>query len=641
MGLCAEFAVFFSGLQGDGRDVMRSPVLVLAAAACMCGAVLASGFAERVESQPLNPEWQITENNVTYAMPSEDRGGMKTWVTALPSGSEKTFSAKGDFAWAKFDRLTFRISLPKTEHPGTESSYELIAYFKDVDFWWYQKLLPYVLRPGDDAEIIVPFRNHSDLFNDKHMWEPRGHMKPFNRSCLRKVREFGLMMFASDGVESNTRASGNHSDEGSHNTPARFEVSNFRLIGREEDPEISIYDFAAPVSGSQYECHEISFKLNRTYENPFDPDEVDISAEFIGPTGKKQTVYGFWYQDYRRTPDGRLEELRPVGDPMWKVRYTPVETGEYTYRIIIRDREGSLVTTPRRFMVRQSKHDGFIRVSDKDYHYFEFDSGKFYWPITLNLHCTYDYRYAKMIRDDDIKLEDRRTYFYEDRFTKMAAAGMNGTEIWIASWGFEIEWRGDWNGWAGLGHYSLQNAWRLDHVINLAEDLGIYINLVMSCHGAYSFGKNNTTGDAEWQNSPWYVGNGGWLKQDKQMFTDERVFKSIEKRARYIIARYAHSPSIWCWEIISESDLVPIRICDTQREFIWRYALYIKNMDPYAHPITNHYCGSYTNYDPVMFRSPLMDLASGDAYRGGVGKKNIVSYPSFPKHLVAAAEHLE
>jgi hypothetical protein len=219
---------------------------------------------------------------------------------------------------------------------------------------------------------------------------------------------------------------------------------------------------------------------------------------------------------------------------------------------------------------------------------------------------------------------------------------MNGTEIWIASWGFELEWRGDWNGWAGLGHYSLQNAWRLDHVIDLAEDLGIYINLVMSCHGAYCFGKNNTTGDAEWQNSPWYVGNGGWLRQDKQMFTDERAFKSIEKRARYIIARYAHSPSIWCWEIMSESDLVPVGVCDTQRGFIWRYARYIKNMDPYAHLITNHYCGSYRNYDPVMFRSPLMDLASGDAYRGGPGRgSSNFSYPSLPKHFVAAADHLE
>ncbi len=82
-------------------------------------------------------------------------------------------------------------------------------------------------------------------------------------------------------------------------------------------------------------------------------------------------------------------------------------------------------------------------------------------------------------------------------------------------------------------------------------------------------------------------------------------------------------------------------MCDTQRKFIWRYAKYIRELDPYDHPLTNHYCGSYTKYDSVMFNNPLMDFASGDAYRGGVGKKSSVNYQSFPKHVVAAAEYLK
>ena len=593
------------------------------------------------ESQAFEFDWQISENDETANMKRGDHGGLKTWVAGLPEKGEKRLLTKGDYAWTTYDRLEFQISLPEINTTGSKSSYELIAYFKDVDFWWYQKLLPYVLAPGDTMQIVVPFNGFSNHLIDKHQWMANGHMKPFDKSCLRKVREFGIVIFPSYTEVGEKQGTNNPHTAESVSSPGTFHISDFRLVRDVVQTDLSIYDFRAPSSGKLYERWEASFRLNKTYNNPFDPDEIDISAEFTSPSNKKHKVYGFWFQDYCRTPDGRFEKLRPIGDPMWKVRFAPMEQGEYTYTVSIKDKDGSFTTAPRSITVSDGDSDGFIRVSNKDYHYFEFDNGKFYWPITLNLHGLYDRRYVDMIRDNEIPIEDRKTYFYDDRFEKLAASGMNGTEIWMSSWGFELEWRGDWYGWAGLGQYNLQNAWRLDYIIRRAEELGIHINLVLECHGKFKKGSDNALTDSEWQHSPWNVDNGGWLKNDAATLTDERIFRSIEKRTRYILARYSHSPAIWSYEIMSESDLVPSGKSDTQRQFIWRYAGYVKWIDPYDHPVTNHYCGSYNNYDPVMFNNKSMDVASGDAYRGGVNKNNTVHFPSFSKHLVAGAKHLE
>ena len=595
-------------------------------------------FAAGMEPQSFDAEWLMLEGSATMVMPVEVRSGQKIWISSLPFEGEKRFFIKKDLAWTEFGSFVFHINLPEENAADDKTTYELIAYIKDVDFWWYQKLLPYTLKNGTYSEIVVPLHSDLDKSGGKYCWRPKGHKKPFDDSCMRKVREFGIIIFKSASNDNRDAIS-----ETVVKPDGRFEVSNFRLIPKETAPSLVIHELIYPATCPQYECFEISFNLNKNYANPFDPAEIDISAEFTSPSGRKQNVYGFWYQNYIRRLKGRLEDLRPVGEPMWKIRFTPTESGIYSYIINVKDRDGAAVSASGKFFATQGVRDGFVRVSATDYHYFEFDNGRFFYPITLNLHGTYDYRYIKMIRKDEIPLEDRRSYFYEDRFRKMAKAGMNGTEIWISSWGYEIEWRGDWIGWAGLGQYSLENAWRLDHTMKLAEELGIYINLVMSCHGAYCYGENNTIGDAEWQNSPFYTGNGGWLKVEdiNKMFTDERVFNAIKNKVRYIVARYAHSTSIWCWEIISESDLVPIKVCDTQRQFIWKYAQYIRDIDPYKHPLTNHYCGIYTHYDQVMFRHPIMDLASGDAYRGGVSKDGNVFYQSFPKHLVEAAKYLD
>ncbi len=50
-----------------------------------------------------------------------------------------------------------------------------------------------------------------------------------------------------------------------------------------------------------------------------------------------------------------------------------------------------------------------------------------------------------------------------------------------APWNLGLEWRGDWNGFYGVGRYNQLNAWRLDHSARPAAEAlgGMRINLVI------------------------------------------------------------------------------------------------------------------------------------------------------------------
>ena len=62
--------------------------------------------------------------------------------------------------------------------------------------------------------------------------------------------------------------------------------------------------------------------------NPFDPDEIRVDATFRTPQGQI-TVPAFWFQDYRRELVGGKEVVTKMGEPEWRVRFTPSEAGDY------------------------------------------------------------------------------------------------------------------------------------------------------------------------------------------------------------------------------------------------------------------------------------------------------------------------
>jgi hypothetical protein len=73
-----------------------------------------------------------------------------------------------------------------------------------------------------------------------------------------------------------------------------------------------------------YEKFEVSLALeNVEIENPYDPADIDVYAHFAAPSGKKIRINGF-YDNYENTDQ-------------WKVRFSPGETGVYTYQLFVED----------------------------------------------------------------------------------------------------------------------------------------------------------------------------------------------------------------------------------------------------------------------------------------------------------------
>src|SRR5262249_40217586 len=50
-----------------------------------------------------------------------------------------------------------------------------------------------------------------------------------------------------------------------------------------------------------YQRVELEVTLDRSYQNPFDPEEISVDAQVTGPDGKHSLVPGFWGQDFPNT----------------------------------------------------------------------------------------------------------------------------------------------------------------------------------------------------------------------------------------------------------------------------------------------------------------------------------------------------
>jgi hypothetical protein len=494
--------------------------------------------------------------------------------------------------WSGAAVLAFRV----TADAGLPRDIEVVVSLKDGDACWYEATPVHGPVPGEARDFFVPF-------DDTGLWRNVGHGKPLGAYSLQDVQEFAVGFFCEQPMQ------------------GTLTVEALRLLPRPEQrgaPQLVEFRELGRAAGSvgRYERYELRFRLDRAFDNPFDPEQVDVSAEVTPPSGQSWTVNGFFTQDFRREVRDGLEALVPEGAPYWAVRLVPKETGRHTYRLNVRTPDGTLALEPRAFDVTPSDRPGYVRVSPRDPLHFEFETGEPFYPVGHSVHASIDEHYHRM-QKLPLPAEDRQTLFYDEVFAKMGAVGETFTEIWMCPWWMEIEWRGDWRPFKGLGRYSLETAWRLDYLFALGERYGIWLQIALMNHGELTLQV-----DADWQNSPYNKANGGFLDNPGEWFTSERAQKLWRQKLRYIIARWGGETHTFGWVLISESDLTGpytgwVSHEPTYREWAISTARLIRSIDPGRHPITNHYYGDYGHLDEQLFRAPEMDYMACDCYRCG------------------------
>ncbi len=352
---------------------------------------------------------------------------------------------------------------------------------------------------------------------------------------------------------------------------------------------------ATAAKVSTFGKFELAIRLNAEYRNPFDPEEVTLSGEFTAPDGRKKRADAFWFLPHRLFLYSRTgETFTPLGEPDWRLRFTPDMPGKWSCRLHLRDRSGKSVTSEEIvFEADRAEAPGFLRVSPRDHSYLAFDNGDDFFGVGFASHFWSVNNLAIYMRD---------------ALNTLAAFGGNYTSVNFEVYGnggFSLEHK-------GIGNYDLGNASRFDYVLEMAERRGVYI---IPCLIQTPFGLAS-----HWKNNPYNVERGGPCKRPEEIFTSPEVRKILQNRFRYILARWGYSPNILGWEIFNEVNYTegaqknPASVVEFHRDI----ARYLKATDPNRHLIGTSFGSSEQVEMPEVWRLPELDFTITHSYNNDI-----------------------
>jgi hypothetical protein len=348
---------------------------------------------------------------------------------------------------------------------------------------------------------------------------------------------------------------------------------------------------AMPTEIGKFEKIELVASIDATFSNPYDYDFIVLRATMIAPSGQKDTVEGFFMQNFDlNTSSGNLT-TKGAGD--WLIRYTPSEVGVWQYEVTLTVDGKSSNSVNGSFKCNNSTVKGFVRKNSS--HYLSFDNGEQYIPVGQNL-CW----------------NNGNPYFsYKSWLEKMGAAKANFMRFWLCHWGLGIEWKKDANsGYDGLRKYKQNNAWYLDWVIEKCRNEGIYMMFCINHHGQVSSQVN-----PNWSDSPYNVANGGMCAQTWNFFDNNEAKLTHKNRLRYIVARWGYSPNIMTWELFNEVNWTDAYSSNNVKNAVrtWHdeMARYLKQIDPYKRLVSTSYG---KDEDPLLWNLASMDYTQTHNY---------------------------
>lgn len=312
----------------------------------------------------------------------------------------------------------------------------------------------------------------------------------------------------------------------------------------------AIIGITGPADVPQYEKAEYSIRISGgAWTNPYLQEDAAVDLEFTAPDGSH----------------GLLPCFYSGADSLWTARFTPVQAGAYDLRFIYGENGECAAKSDRVTLnVSASAGKGFLRPRDE--WTFRFDNGEPFRGIGENL-C-----WESRTEDDNPHLkelhEQAEVYNYDVMLPKLKEHGGNFTRMWMCSWNFPIDRHADFNNpryTPSEEYFNPSAVERLDHVLELADSLGIKIMLCL---------------------------NQGDVVADKAFFTTQEAKARYRNYLRYIVARWSYSPAIAAWEFFNEVD--NIQFADAEDPIpaeditAWHagMAKYLRDIDAHDHMIT-------------------------------------------------------
>lgn len=354
------------------------------------------------------------------------------------------------------------------------------------------------------------------------------------------------------------------------------------------------------VKVARYAKFQLTLDLKTSAANPFDPDEIDVEAAFLSPTGKHIDVPGFLYQPYTSHLNNNAEQLTPDGPPVWMVRFSPDAPGLWKYVVSAHDATGSVTLPAKPFLCIRSLNRGFVRKDTRDPARFIYSDGKPYFPVGENM-CW---------------AGQKGTYDFAQWLQGLSGGGGDWIRLWISTFN-GIEWAGlppvsgpdEFDGYHGMGYYNLQKAWYIDRIMDLAEE--DHVN-VMLCIGTYSeFTSGGFFGEGQWPQNPYNAANGGPCKTPADFWNNPDAQKLYRHRLRYLIARYGWRSNLFGWEFWNEAN--------PTADWMSLMSSYMKGLNSYSgHPADPYdHLLSTTYGKPAIWTLPGVDFTMSHNYGTG------------------------
>ncbi len=389
-------------------------------------------------------------------------------------------------------------------------------------------------------------------------------------------------------------------------------------------PKISGVSF--PKQVDVYGLCEISFLMG-SYENPYDPQVIDVYAEFISPSGTTYRVNGFYYEAYSLMESKGIEVAARNGDnDGWKIRFTPNEVGRWVFTLHAVDETGSVRLTSCdgvefAFGCQAKDAEGFVRKANSCYLKREAFVGKehqyhSFFPVGPNVAWYRSADYGKFKKPYGI-------YEYA-RYIDSLAGNANYMRIWLNRYQYMSLYGPEHaireNGLPVMyfdSDINQKDAAELDFIVSYAADHGITL---MPC--LFSFGdfrddsegldssEKNASMPSGWRYNPYHT----ILKLERpvEFFTDPEAIRISGNLIRYIVARWGYATNIEAWELWNEVCNIYKNIelqCDEEEAILqWHrdMAALIRSVDPHQHLVTTS-LGSVKEM-PMLWENVFDDL---------------------------------
>ncbi len=328
-------------------------------------------------------------------------------------------------------------------------------------------------------------------------------------------------------------------------------------------------DRTTPVK--RYEKLELRVDLRATFQNPYDPDEVDLWAEFTAPSGKVWKIWGFYNPS--------------TWASLWMVRFSPDEAGTWRCIVKVRDREGTAQSKLREIPVTASEHRGFVGIA-KNKRYLQFGDGSPFYGVGMWYNDGHE-QYG-------------RGLITEQGLDELRRHGAN----FISFYHSPLETMG-----TGLGRYDENRAGRLDQVFEWCEKRDIQISWNIWFH-SYISETIWGGGNARYRNNPYRH-----IASAEEFFASEEAWKYATKLHRYMVARWGYSRALFLWFVIDEINGTEGWLKGgTEGAERWsrRVHEWLKENDPYHRPTTGTRSGGIKEWWPGGYE--IFDIAAREIY---------------------------